>query len=104
MIRECELEGIPKPVYFYDMSGFFVEEFKKDIYNEEFLNSLGLNERQIKAVFFVREQGVIKNGDYQKINAIGKTFATKELQGLVEKNILKQVGFKGRSSKYEIAN
>ena len=102
MIRECELAGLPKPIYFYDMSGFFVE-FKKDNYNEEYLKELGLNERQVKAVLFAKEQGVITNGEYQKINAIGKTFATKELQSLVEKNIFKQVGFKGRGSKYMMA-
>ncbi len=103
MIRECELAGLPGPVYFYDMSGFFVE-FRKDNYNEDYLSELGLSERQIRAVLFVKEQGVIINSDYQKINAIGKTFATKELQNLVEKRILKQVGFKGRGSKYTMVH
>ncbi len=46
MIRECELAQLPKPAYFYDMSGFFVE-FRKDVYNEEYLSDLGLNERQL---------------------------------------------------------
>ena len=62
MIRKCELAGLPKPVYFYDMSDFFVE-FRKDNYNAAYLSGLGLNERQIKAVLFVKEQGVITNGE-----------------------------------------
>ncbi len=103
MIKECELAGLPKPVYFYDMSGFFVE-FKKDIYNEEYLRELGLNERQVKGVLYVKESGSITNREYQKINAIGKTFATKELQSLIEKGILSTAGIKGRGSKYTIPN
>ena len=103
MIRECELAGLPQPVYFYDMSGFFVE-FKNDKYNEEYLKGLGLNERQVKAVIYVKEKEAITNGEYQKINGIGKTFATKELQILVVKNILKNGGLKGRGSKYIMAH
>ena len=103
MIGECELAGLPKPIYFYDMSGFFVE-FRKDNYNKEYLGGLGLNERQVKAVIYVKEKEAITNGEYQKINGIGKTFATKELQNLVEKNILKNAGLKGRGSKYIMAN
>ena len=103
MIRECELAGLPKPIYFYDMSGFFVE-FRKDNYHEENLSRLGLNERQVKAVIYVKEKEAITNGEYQKINGIGKTFATKELQNLVEKNILKNAGLKGRGSKYIMAH
>ena len=103
MIRECELAGLPKPIYFYDMSGFFVE-FRKDNYNEQYLSGLGLNQRQVKAMMYVREKEAITNGEYQKMNGIGKTFATKELQNLVEKNILKNAGLKGRGSKYIMAH
>jgi ATP-dependent DNA helicase RecG len=99
MIKECEAVGLPKPVYFYDMSGFFVR-FKKDIYNGEDLRELGLNERQVKAVMYVKENGSITNKEYQNINDIGKTFATKELQHLIELGVLQTAGIKGRGSKY----
>ena len=103
MIKECELVGLPKPTYFYDMSGFFVE-FNKDIYKEEYLKELGLNERQVKAVMYVKEKESITNREYQNINAIGKTYATKELQNLIKKGILYTAGIKGRGSKYTLAN
>ncbi len=75
MIKECEAAGLPKPVYFYDMSGLFVE-FKKDIYNEEYLMELGLNERQVKAVMYVKEKGEITNKEYLEIISISKRTAT----------------------------
>ncbi|MCX6325080.1 MAG: hypothetical protein NT144_00285 [Bacteroidia bacterium] len=45
MIQECIDAGLPQPLYYYDMSGFFVE-FRKDIFSEKYLKSLGLNDRQ----------------------------------------------------------
>ena len=78
MIRECEEAKIPKPVYYYNMSGFFVE-LKKDIYNDEYLRGLNLNERQIKAVLYVKEKGKISNKEYQELNTISKRTATNEL-------------------------
>ena len=65
MIRECELAGLPKPVYFYSMSGFFVE-FKKDNYNEEYVRGLGLNERQVDALLFFKNKGEIVTSGYLK--------------------------------------
>lgn len=36
--------------------GGFLVEFRKDLYTEEYLKELGLNERQIKAVMYVRRK------------------------------------------------
>jgi len=51
MIRECKLVGLPEPVFSYESSDISVE-FRKDIYNEKYLKSLNLNNRQVKAVLF----------------------------------------------------
>ena len=99
MIKECELAGLPKPIYFYDMSGFFVE-FRKDNYNEQYLKSLYLIDRQMKAVLYVKEKGKITNSEYQKLNDVGRTAAAIDLQELVEKGIFIQLGLKGRGIKY----
>ncbi len=40
IMKECKDAGIPEPLYYYDMSGFFVE-FRKDIFNESYLKSFG---------------------------------------------------------------
>lgn len=60
------------------------------------------NERQIKAVLFVKEKGKITNSDYQELNDIGKTTATEELLQLVEFEIFKAPIMKGRGAKYEL--
>lgn len=100
MIRECEVAGLPQPVYFYDMSGFFVE-FKKDSYNERHLKSLDLNDRQVKAILYAKERGKITNSDYQLLNGVSKATATRDLTELVEKSkILKRNGGIGAGTNY----
>lgn len=54
-------------------------EFYKDIYTEDYLAKLGLNERQIKAVMYVKEKGEITNKEYQGICNISKATARRDL-------------------------
>lgn len=100
MISECIQFGIPKPKYFYDMSGFWVE-FRKDVFDMEYLKSLGLNERQIQAIGFVKESGKITNSEYQTINDVSKATATRDLSELVEKfKLLSRTGDVGAGTSY----
>lgn len=46
--------GLPEPEYKEELGGFSVY-FYKDIYTEENLRKMGLNERQIKAVLYVKD-------------------------------------------------
>jgi hypothetical protein len=100
MINECIKLGIPKPKYFYDMSGFWVE-FRKDVFDAEYFKSLGLNERQIQAIKFVKENGKITNSEYQAINDVSKATATRDLSELVEKfKFLSRTGEVGAGTNY----
>lgn len=45
IIEKCKEAGLPTPLYYYESSGFWVE-FRKDIYNESYLQTLNLNDRQ----------------------------------------------------------
>ncbi len=100
MIKECELAGLPKPIYFYDMAGFFVE-FRKDNFNEQYLKSLDLSDRQLKAVLYLKGKRKITNSDYQTLNAVSKATATRDLTELVEKfKILKRSGDIGAGTNY----
>ncbi len=101
MINECVQFGIPKPKYFYDMSGFWVE-FRKDVFDIEYLKSLGLNERQIQSVKFVKENGKITNSEYQENYRVARNTATRDLSELVDKGILKSSEAKGAGSYYEL--
>lgn len=83
MMSYCKEAGIPDPNYSFEGSDFLVE-FSKDIYHEEYLIELGLNERQVKAVLFAKEKGKITNSDYQELNKVSKRTATSELTALVD--------------------
>ena len=100
MIKECIEAGLPQPLYYYDMSGFFVE-FRKNIFSEKYLKSLGLNDRQKKAVLYIKEKGKISNSEYQELNDISKATATRDLSVLVEKyEIIKRTGDIGSGTNY----
>jgi len=102
MMELCVAEGLPKPTYRVEGSDFWVI-FRKDIYYVEHLQTLGLNDRQVKAVLFVKEKGKITNSDYQTLNDISKRTATTELTELVEKfKILTKTGTSGSSISYTI--
>lgn len=99
MTTLCVEAGLPKPEFDYQGSGMWTV-FRKDIYNAEHLQTLGLNDRQIKAVLYAKENGSITNSIYQKINDTKQTLSSQELGELVEKEILKASGTKGRGAKY----
>lgn len=102
MTNLCIEAGLPKPQFEYEGSGMLVV-FQKDIYYYEYLQNLGLNDRQIKAVLFVKENGKITNSDYQTLNRISKRTATTELTELVNKfNVLLKTGTSGSSIFYTI--
>jgi len=102
IIETCIEAGLPEPELIERDGGFLVTLFK-DRFSEEQLLQLGLNERQIKAVLYMKEKGKITNGGYQIINEVKKTVAAEELQDLTEKVILKRIGTTGRSIFYELA-
>ena len=72
------------------------------MYTEEYLSKLGINDRQIKAVLYIKEKGVITNTILQGINSTGKSTTTIDLQDLVNKKIIVQEGKAGRAVKYRL--
>jgi len=74
--------------------------FMKDIYTEEYLRNLRLNERQIKAVMYVKERGKITNREYQQLCGIKERLTTIELNDLVSKGIFEKHGTTGRGTYY----
>ncbi len=54
---------------------------------------MGLNERQLNAIRYVREKGRITNKEYQELSLdISRITATRDLKKLVQKNIFKIIG------------
>jgi ATP-dependent DNA helicase RecG len=100
IIDLCKQHGISLPE-FKEVSGGFSVIFRKDIYTEEYLTGLKLNERQIKAVMYVKEKGKITNKEYQQLmKNISRITATRDLIGLTEKGILRMIGVGKREVHY----
>jgi len=96
----CREQGLPEPEFHADALQFRVRFFK-DLYTPERLRKMGLNERQIKAVLYVKEHGSISNREYQQLTGISKRTASDELSDLVEKGVLSKVGGqRGRGTLY----
>jgi len=82
----CRQQGIPTPKFQEGFGGFSVT-FRKDVYTEEYLRVLGLNERQIKAVMYVKERERITNREYQTLTTVSNKTAYLELSDLVRKDV-----------------
>ncbi|GAG70599.1 unnamed protein product, partial [marine sediment metagenome] len=96
---ECKNTGLPEPEFREEFGGFSVY-FYKDIYTEENLRKIGLNERQIRAVMYVKEKGEITNKEYQEIANTTKKTASRDLGNLVGKEVFNQVGTTGKGTYY----
>jgi ATP-dependent DNA helicase RecG len=100
MCKACLKAGLPEP-QFEELQGFQVT-FRKNSFTEEYLRNLGMNERQIKALKYVKENGSITNKDYQIINDVSRQMATIELGELNKKRILERVGSVGKGTIYQL--
>ena len=102
IIDTCKAAGLPEPSMEEKWGGFIVTLYK-DRFSEEELQKLGLNDRQVKAVLYVKEKGRITNGEYQEISSVAKPTATRDLSELTDTyQIFKNTGF-GAGSFYELA-
>lgn len=101
MTEQCLAEGLPEPSYLVEGSDFWVV-FKKDIYNTEYLESLGLNSRRVKAVLFTKNKGKITNSDYQKLAGVSRETSTRDIKELIDKKLFKSSGIKGAGAYYTL--
>ena len=103
ILKACKEAELPEPELGEIDGGLLVSLFK-DKYTLEQLRKLGLNDRQLKAVEFVKQNGRITNKDYQELNAVSKKTASRDLAELVELELLNSSGIAGAGSYYEINN
>ena len=102
IMEKCQEQGLPEPDFEED-HGVFVVRFYQDKWNEENLKKLGLKERQIKAVMYVKEKAKITNKEYRSMFDISDRTALSDLNDLCEKGILGKVGITGRGTVYELS-
>ena len=98
IVEKCVEQGLPEPD-FKEENGVMTVTFYKDKWNAENLKKRELNERQIKAVMYVKENGKITNKEYRKITGVSDEGARIDINALVEKEILVSKG-KGRNVHY----
>jgi ATP-dependent DNA helicase RecG len=101
IINSCKEAGLPDPEIIEQDSGILVTLFKNK-YNAEQLKKMGLNERQVKAVLYVMENGKITNKEYQILNTISRETSTRDLKNLIDKKLLIASDRKGAGAFYSL--
>lgn len=102
MIELCKDAGLPEP-QFEQRGGFFVVTLWRDWLTDKIMAGLELNDRQKQAISYLKTHGRISNTEYQQVaHAIKKT-ATRDLNALKEKGIIKQIGSWGAGVHYVLA-
>ncbi len=99
IIESCQQADLPEPVLKEEQGGF-LSKISKDRFTKEELKRLGLTERQIKAVLYIKKYGDITNAKYQEITNVSKATASRDIKALEAKGVLKNIGTKGSSAVY----
>lgn len=99
MIELCREAGLPEPS-FEQRSGFFVTTLWRDALTDAVLAEMGLNERQMQGMAYLKQQGRINNHEYQKITGAIVRTASRDLNHLASIGLIKKVGPTGRNAHY----
>ena len=67
------------------------------------LKELGLADRYVKALIYIKSKGSITNAEYQKLLNVSKRTSTNDLQFLVDQNLISRTGTIGRGTHYKLA-
>ena len=103
MIARCREAKLPEPE-FRQEAGQVMITLRRQWVTAEFLKDLVLNERQQKAIAYVREKGRIGNAEYQQLTKAIKKTASRDLDALVRKKVLEKIGKTGRGTYYRLAS
>jgi ATP-dependent DNA helicase RecG len=101
ILDTCKEAELPEPEMQEQDGGFIITLFKNNL-TEEQLIKLGLNDRQVKAVFFVKDKGKITSKDYQLLNDCSRNTASNDLTNLVQKGMFIPSDAKGAGAFYQL--
>ena len=102
MNQEMAKAGLPKPIYAESGNSFVVTLIgpgDKWMGEKEIKLPEGLNERQRKAVEYIREHGEINAKIYSETFGVDRTTAYRDLTDLIERGIVHKEG-KARATRY----
>lgn len=100
IIEESMKMGLPEPKI-HQYSGGFAITLYKNRTSPEFLATLDLNDRQLRAINYFKKFESFTSGEYQKETEVTDRTALRDLNELVELKILKRTG-KKRGVKYHV--
>lgn len=83
VIEECKKWELPEPKIEL-MGGGIAITLYKNKYTKDYLDSLDLSDRQLRALDYIKEHGQITNSIYQEINTITDRTARRDINDLVE--------------------
>lgn len=73
--------------------------FHKDPYTRKRLREMGLNERQVQAVLYIKDRGSITDREFRELTGLSDEAARKDLVELTKRGLLR-VEEEGRSTRY----
>ena len=105
IIDEMRNAGLKEPIFDSIGGSFRVKlispkKFEKIERKEAYAR---LNERQRKAIQYIKNNGKVTTKEYISINKIGKVYSVKELNEMVKIDIIKRIG-KGPGVRYILVN
>lgn len=102
MIDRCGEAGLPSPD-FEERAGQFVTTIWRDWLTAEVISGFNLNERQQKAMAYLKVHGRINNAQYRDLTGISSRTALRELRQLADVGLLVKMGGIGQAVHYVIA-
>jgi ATP-dependent DNA helicase RecG len=102
MIGLCKGAGLPEP-QFEQRGGFFVVTLWRDWLTNSVMANLGLSERQVRAVAYLKTHQEITNSIYQLEFQASKRTASRDLDEMITKGIAEKVGTTGKGVHYRLA-
>ncbi len=102
IIEWCARWGLPEPEFKFTGTSIVVTLWKSKL-NEDYLEALGLNERQRDAIIYMKEHKKITSKEYAKLFSITDRTARNDLGSLISMKILVQRGTSKRSTYYELS-
>jgi ATP-dependent DNA helicase RecG len=101
IIDECKKANLPEPII-EEITGGICVTVSKNRMDDNYLKQFSLNERQLKAIAFLKEKGKITNKDIQELTNVSRETASRDLSELAEKGLIKSSGNKGAGSFYTL--
>lgn len=101
IIEDCKKHGLPEPEIKVAGGGISVTMYNGMYYTSD-LKNLGLNQRQLEVIEYLALNKTITNKEYSEKFKVSRNTASRDLNNLTSKKILKSSGLKGAGASYKL--